>query len=240
MNFDSYLDKGEALHTLSEKLKTLVDRREQKFFTLALSGGETAKEMFEFWGKRYAKKITWRNVKFFWVDECCVAPDNNESNFKLADENFFKPLKISPKNVFRIKGEEPPDCEAKHYSQICLNATTSLTNLPDFDCTILGTCANGHTASIFHHNIPSTKCDSAYVVTENPITKQKRITMTAACILNSHEIFLPVLGTSKANILNRAIAEAKANKITLPISYILRNSVNLTLFTDALAIQISG
>jgi len=49
------------------------------------------------------------NVHFFWADERCVPPDDPESNFKLANDLLFAPLKIPAGQVHRIRGEEPPD-----------------------------------------------------------------------------------------------------------------------------------
>jgi len=49
------------------------------------------------------------NVRFFWADERCVPPTDPESNFKLASELLFAPLKIPATQIHRIRGEEPPD-----------------------------------------------------------------------------------------------------------------------------------
>jgi len=53
------------------------------------------------------------NVHFFWADERCVPPDDAESNFKLANELLFLPLKISENQIHRIHGELPPDKAAE-------------------------------------------------------------------------------------------------------------------------------
>jgi len=49
------------------------------------------------------------NVHFFWADERCVPPEDQESNFRLANELLFAPLKISERQIHRIRGELPPD-----------------------------------------------------------------------------------------------------------------------------------
>ena len=53
------------------------------------------------------------NVHFFWADERCVPPDDEESNFRLANELLFAPLKISESQIHRIRGELPPETAAK-------------------------------------------------------------------------------------------------------------------------------
>jgi 6-phosphogluconolactonase len=53
------------------------------------------------------------NVHFFWADERCVPPTDPESNFKLASELLFAPLKISETQIHRIRGELLPEAAAK-------------------------------------------------------------------------------------------------------------------------------
>ena len=49
------------------------------------------------------------NIHFFWADERCVPPTDPESNFHLANELLFAPLKISEGQIHRIRGELSPD-----------------------------------------------------------------------------------------------------------------------------------
>jgi 6-phosphogluconolactonase len=53
------------------------------------------------------------NVHFFWADERCVPPTDPESNFKLASELLFAPLKIPATQIHRIRGEDLPEKAAK-------------------------------------------------------------------------------------------------------------------------------
>ena len=70
---------------------------------VALSGGRIAQKFFaSVVEQAKARKIgdggtpsLPANVHFFWADERCVPPDDPESNFKLANELLFAPLKIA-------------------------------------------------------------------------------------------------------------------------------------------------
>src|SRR5947209_20631103 len=68
------------LDTLSERLKS------QPRATLAISGGKTPGLLFSTLAK---SGFDWSNVHFFWVDERCVPPSDDQSNFKLANETLL-------------------------------------------------------------------------------------------------------------------------------------------------------
>jgi 6-phosphogluconolactonase len=57
------------------------------------------------------------NVHFFWADERCVPPTDAESNFKMANDLLFAPLKIPANQIHRIRGEEPPEAAANSASE---------------------------------------------------------------------------------------------------------------------------
>ena len=75
----------------------------------ALSGGSIAKTFFATVAEMAKRSgVSMSNVDFFWADERCLPPDDAESNFRLADENLFNPLRIAPEKIHRLKGELPP------------------------------------------------------------------------------------------------------------------------------------
>jgi 6-phosphogluconolactonase len=98
-----------------------VANRTGKRHCVALSGGRIAQKFFaSVVEQAKARKIgdgdtpsLPANVHFFWADERCVPPDDAESNFKLANELLFLPLKISENQIHRIHGELPPDKAAE-------------------------------------------------------------------------------------------------------------------------------
>lgn len=113
MKIENYKDNKEALRALTSQLMTYMARKEdQKPFNLALSGGETAKKMFALWVDEYRDKIDWDSLRFFWVDERCVAPTDPDSNFGHANKLLFEPLQIPRDHIHRIHGEVEPGTEA--------------------------------------------------------------------------------------------------------------------------------
>src|ERR1051325_11201955 len=79
-------------------------------FCVALSGGRIAKGFFAALASQaQAETSLTANVHFFWSDERCVPPDDPESNFRVARELLFMPLKIAGDKIHRIRGEAPAD-----------------------------------------------------------------------------------------------------------------------------------
>ena len=108
----------DALRAMTEQLIEKMNMRGISPFHLALSGAGTAQQMFGLWIREYREKIKWEQLRFYWVDERCVSPDDEESNFKHADELLFRPLDIPHAHVHRIHGEREPEVEAEHYSEL--------------------------------------------------------------------------------------------------------------------------
>ena len=83
--------------------------RAGKTHCVALSGGRITQKFFaESVEQGKARKISFANVHFFWADERCVPPTDPDSNFKMAGELLFAPLKISAEKIHRLRGEDSP------------------------------------------------------------------------------------------------------------------------------------
>ena len=68
----------DALRAMTEQLIEKMNMRGISPFHLALSGAGTAQQMFGLWIREYREKIKWEQLRFYWVDERCVSPDEPE------------------------------------------------------------------------------------------------------------------------------------------------------------------
>jgi hypothetical protein len=70
-----------AAEACGDRILEILDqaRQERGAATLALSGGSTPKLMFR---SMVTRKFDWSGVQLFQVDERCVPPDNEQSNFR--------------------------------------------------------------------------------------------------------------------------------------------------------------
>lgn len=182
--------------------------RMNKNYNIALSGGNTPKQLFKYLGK-IGKEMDWAHVHFFWGDERCVPNDDVESNYGQAKTFLFDKIIIPEQNIHRIIGENEPEEEAKRYAnEINRWIKTSKDNYPVFDWIILGLGEDGHTASIFpgQENIIQSK--EICAVAEHPQSGQKRITLTLPVIDRAKKITFLVTGSNKAQV----VAEIMNNK----------------------------
>lgn len=225
-----YPDASRSLIALTEALLVSVAARTRKPFYLALSGGETARQLFSLWHDRYNDPARWKNVHFFWVDERCVAPDSEESNFYWACRLFFKPMGIPPEHIYRIRGEEAPAQEAERYARLIAGLLPDHNGVPRFDCTLLGIGEDEHVASIFGNALELLQSDDLYAVSQHPATGQYRVTQTGEVILASREILIALVGERKKELLHRLVTR-QDNRVT-PATYILSHTSRATIFTE--------
>lgn len=172
---------------------------------LALSGGSTPQMLFRLWAGRYRESVNWRKVHFFWGDERCVPPGDEESNFRMANELFLSELGLPQENIHRIRGEAEPEAEARRYAEEILRAAPSQDGLPRFDMIMLGMGDDGHTASIFPHQMELLSTAAICGVARHPQSGQQRVTLSGRVINNAAEIAFLVTGTGKAEKLGQII-----------------------------------
>lgn len=230
MKLEVFNSSDDTLRAVTDRLIDAMDKMGVKPFHIALSGGETAQLLFKIWEQEYREKLDWNLLRFYWVDERCVAPDNAQSNYKYAEELLFNPLNIPLDHIHRIFGEQEPEPEANRYSEQVKWELPGYSSLPRFDCIILGIGGDGHTASIFSNSLNLLTDQRCYAVSEHPVTGQKRITMTGSLILNSKLIFVPVVGFTKTDILRKVLSGS--GEEIIPATYILNKAKDATIFTN--------
>ncbi|MBL7111563.1 MAG: 6-phosphogluconolactonase [Bacteroidales bacterium] len=191
-------------------LKDSVIRK--KPFYIAISGGRTPKILFEHIASLYQDPRHWDHVHFYFVDERCVPPDHSESNYGMIYETLLRYMSLPQDNVHRMKGEEDPAVEAIRYERVILDRVPFSNDFPCFDLVILGMGADGHTASIFPHEMELFHSSELCDVGTHPETGQKRITLTGKVINNASNIFFLVTGKEKSAVLARILEKGERLK----------------------------
>lgn len=181
--------------------------KDKKAFHVALSGGSTPKLLFDLIAKKYSKSVDWSTIHLWWGDERCVPPTDDESNYKMTKSHLINHISIPEKNVHRVLGENDPEEEAIRYGQEIAQYIPASNCLPKFDLIILGMGTDGHTASIFPHEMNLLKSPAVCAVGTHPDSGQKRVTLTGTTINNAADIAFLVTGANKkekiATIFNK-------------------------------------
>lgn len=221
----------------AENLAELFFKKSENYYSskkklyAAISGGNTPQIFFNKLVEKYKEKIRWNNICFFWVDERCVAPTDNDSNYGMTKQNLLDKIQIPAENIFRIQGENDPLKEAVRYSSVIKKHVAERNNLPSFDLTILGMGSDGHTASIFPDQLHLLKSNKICETAIHPQSFQKRITLTGTIINNSSQIVFFVTGGNKSKILADILHVSENSKL-FPALYIKPVDGSLSWYLD--------
>ncbi|MCB0634434.1 MAG: 6-phosphogluconolactonase [Saprospiraceae bacterium] len=202
--------------------------------TVALSGGSTPKALFRILAEQYEDKIDWKKIRFFWGDERCVLPNDQESNYGMTQDLLLRHIDIPLANIHRIKGEDNPKQEAERYGELIREHVKMEDGYPVFDLIILGMGSDGHTASIFPHEKELLMAESICAVATHPETGQKRITLTGPVINRAQQVVFLVTGASKTDKLRQIIRE-EGDWLSYPAAHIRPLSGKLDWFLDEAA-----
>jgi len=213
---------NELAMNFAEKMASMIARSSKNAepFTIVLSGGTTPELLFKVLSENFAESVPWKFVHFFWGDERCVPPDNDESNYGMAQRKFLSRIEIPSGNIHRIRGEDDPENEAARYSIEILSSVRNRDRLPLFDLVILGLGEDGHTASIFPGHSELFDSDKICEVALHPVTGQKRITLTGRVINNADNVTFLVTGKTKAEIVENMFKK-DSSVINFPASFIV-------------------
>ena len=198
--------------------------------SIAISGGSSPKILFKTLSEKLKIKIN-IDTKFFWVDERCVSPDSEESNYKMTKENLFRYNIFKPENIFRIKGENDPEKELVEYNRILKKNLKLENNIPKFDLIILGLGEDGHTASLFPHEFLKFRNKEECLIATHPNSGQKRISLSEKIINNANEVIFYVPGSGKKYVVDEIINK-RGNFNSYPASYIKPVSGKLSWYLD--------
>lgn len=197
-----YDDNPAVAMAFAEDLVQWLEQQPGDTVNISLSGGSTPKLLFEILARDFADKIDWSRVHLFWGDERCVSPDDPESNFGECKSLLLNHVPIPQSNVHRVRGEEDPEAEAVRYGE---EIRTHVANGPDgypaMDLMILGMGGDGHTASIFPHQMELLTQESVCAVATHPESGQKRVSMTGPVLDASKKVAFLITGGSKTKVL---------------------------------------
>lgn len=229
MELKIFKDKQEVAQQFSAYFAELVEGK--SVLHVALSGGSTPKIVFDVLANEFSAKIDWSKIHFYWGDERCVPPTDDESNYKMTVEHLFSKIETPETNIHRILGENDPQEESERYGALLNDQLPSQNGTPQFDLVILGMGDDGHTASIFPHEIELWNSEDNCVVAIHPDSGQRRVSITGKIINGAQEVTFLVTGAGKAEKVEAIIEKVEGFEV-YPASLVNPSSENLVWFMD--------
>lgn len=212
----------------SEAAALTLDVRQQAVkehgrFLIALSGGKTPEQVYhQLSSPSSACSDEWSSTLFLFSDERCVPPDHPESNYRLAEQALFRPLKIPQDRIHRMRGEHPdPHAAAREYEDL-LRRLSKPDHMvwPQLDLVMLGIGHDGHTASLFPGSDALQDRRRWVTVGHAPFNPPTRLTLTLGVINQATVVLFLVNGDSKADIVQRVLEPQQASDRQLPAALI--------------------
>jgi len=166
-------------------------------FSLALSGGATARRCYERLASDGAEQIDWWAVDVYWGDERCVPPDHEDSNERLGRQALLERVG-GAHTVHPMRCEEGPDPYQLRIGEV-----------GRIDLVHLGMGADGHTASLFPGSTGLAADPGRLVVlNEDPSgrNKHQRMTLTLSGLARGRLVIFTVAGSDKRECMQRVVA----------------------------------
>ena len=228
-----FADNPEVAREFARCFRDHVNNIDQDKITVCLSGGSTPKLLFEELAKNHSAAIDWSRIHFFWGDERCVDPEDEQSNYGECKKLLLDKINIPETNVHRVVGEDDPITEADRYGEtIKEHVTAGESGLPEFDLIILGMGGDGHTASIFPHQMGLLTSEKICEVAVHPESEQKRVTITGPLINAAKFVVFLITGGGKADVL-ATVYDGSGEQY--PATHVQPQPGELAFFLDAAA-----
>jgi 6-phosphogluconolactonase len=196
---DSVASRAAAL-IVRELQRSLAERGEAH---VALSGGTTPAATYELLA---AEMPNWEGVQVWFADERCVAPDDPESNYRLARETLLDRAAIGDGQVHRMQGELEPARGAAAYAAALREG---LGERPVIDTVVLGIGPDGHVASLFPgaDTLDADTGELCLDVRDSPKPPPERLTLTLEVLRAARSCVLLATGAGKADAIAAMLGE---------------------------------
>jgi 6-phosphogluconolactonase len=166
--------------------------------SLVLAGGSTPKRAYQLLATR---PLEWGRVAVLFGDERCVAPDDPESNYRMAKTELLD--RVFPGSVHRMPGELGAETAAALYDPV-------VRALSPLDLVLLGMGPDGHTASLFPGREDLFAAPGhAVAVHGAPKPPPDRVSLTLGALRDARRVVFLVTGSDKAE----AVALARRGEV---------------------------
>lgn len=208
---------------IAESVKKIekICRSKKGLVHIALSGGSTPRPIYAALAK--SKKIDWKRINLYLVDERYVPLTDPDSNFRMVFETMMKKLGGKLHGFSFFDTTLPVKKSLEDY-RLKLEPVLKC----GFDLIILGIGPDGHIASLFPGSKAlTTKTPVAHTTTKQ-FTVKNRLTITFPVILKSKHLLVLLKGSEKADTLDTWL-HAKKSIANFPSKKLLSQKKKITI-----------
>jgi 6-phosphogluconolactonase len=211
---------SDAANFILTRARESLDQRHQ--FRIALSGGNTPRSVYAETAKRDS---AWEKFLFTFGDERCVPPEDDESNFRMANEALFRPASVPDSSILRMRGEIEPVLAAKEYeAQLDVLAGKRGEKIYEHDLMLLGLGDDGHTASLFPGTEALSETERRVVANYVPKLNSWRLTFTFPLIFAARAVCFLIGANKDPRLIERIFSGDPA----LPAARVDQNAKSVT------------
>jgi 6-phosphogluconolactonase len=223
------LAEAAAEHIVAVLRETLTRR---DYAHVALAGGSTPRAVNALLtAPPHRDAVDWTRVAFWFGDERCVPPDDQDSNYRMNHETLLDPLGIDPARIHRMRGEDDPGAAAADYDAVLRRELGENARL---DLILLGMGPEGHTASLFPGTVAGIDNDKHCIAHYVPQLGKWRITLTPRAINAARNVAITAGGAEKAGAL-KAVLEGPRDTDAFPAQVVHPRDGNLRWLVDEAA-----
>src|SRR3954468_5508983 len=185
---------------LTEDAAQLLAEAAERGGHVVITGGSTPKAAYN---RVTELGADWSETEIWFSDERCVAPDHEQSNYRMANESLLS--KIEARAVHRMQGELGPELGALEYAKEKAQPFGA-GGVPSFDLILLGLGPDAHCASLFPNNPELGIRDANVAGVEHPgmAPLGPRVTLTLPVLNAGARVVFLVSGEEKAEAVARA------------------------------------
>lgn len=210
----------EAANFILQRAREALDRRGE--FRVALSGGNTPRAVYSEMAKR---DLPWEQFQFSFSDERCVPPENEKSNFRMANEALFRPASVPESSILRMRGEIDPLQAADEYQRrLDVLAAKRDEEIYLHDLILLGLGDDGHTASLFPDTDALLETERRVAANYVPKMDSWRLTFTFPLIFAARAVCFLIGANKDPKLIERVFS----GDLALPAAQVDQNAKQVT------------
>lgn len=191
-----------AAHAIADHLRAEVAAHGEA--SLMLTGGTTPEKMHRV---LRTLPLPWEKISIWFGDERAVGPDDDASNYKMAERSLLESIRPLGPQIERMCGEASDlEIEAERYAALLPEHVSLL---------LLGVGEDGHIASLFPGHAELDEHEhKVLVVRDSPKPPKIRLSIGPRVVANAKAIFVLAAGRGKA----AALAAGLAAESPLPVA----------------------